>query len=251
FNLTIDKVLTRLRTRLSTNSGSRPARRYLLTVTCSTVKKGLSIFELPLYRTRPRPRLFSASMAVVFLLSAGVRILYWQDMAPDLSVHDRLSQNMALQYRREARRILEEGRLLFPLNHPDSGDARMIIHPPGYSIVMALSFKLFGENDTPLRSLQLAADAASAVLVFLIAAELLPFAVALLAGLLMALSPHASYYAVKLSPDSLAVLPILLAVYLIIKAYTTKQLRFAAAAGVLFGISCWFRANALLLAPMF
>jgi dolichyl-phosphate-mannose-protein mannosyltransferase len=217
----------------------------------SAVEHWFSGLEVLFNKTQPRPRLFYASIAVILVLSAGVRLLYWQDGAPDLSLHDRLSQNMALQYRREARRMLEEGRLLFPLNHPETGDARMIIHPPGYSIVMALSFKLFGENDTPLRALQLAADAASAVLVFLIAAELLPFAVALLAGLLMALSPHASYYAIKLSPDSLAVLPILMAVYLVIKASTNKQLRYTAAAGALFGVSCWFRANALLLAPMF
>jgi len=145
--------------------------------------------------------------------------------------------------------MLEEGTLLYPRNHPGT-DARMIVHPPGYSLVMALSFKLFGENDTPLRVLQLTADAFSAVLVFLIAAELLPYAVALLAGLLMALSPHLSYYAIKLSPDSLAVLPILLAVYLVIGATETVQLRYAAAAGALLGVSCWFRANALLLAPL-
>jgi hypothetical protein len=126
----------------------------------------------------------------------------------------------------------------------------MIVHPPGYSIVMAISFKLFGENDAPLRVLQLTADSVSAVLVFLIAAELFPFAVALLAGFLMAFSPHLSYYAIRLSPDSLAVLPILLAVYLLIRGSTGMQLRFVAAAGALLGISVWFRANALLLAPL-
>jgi hypothetical protein len=194
-------------------------------------------------------RRFYLSIAILLLLSAGVRFLFWQDLAPELSLRDTLSQNMALQYRREARRILEDGTLLYPRNNPDT-DARMIVHPPGYSLVMALSFKMFGENDTPLRLLQLTADAISAVLVFIIAAELFPFAVALLAGLLMALSPHLSYYAIKLSPDSLAVLPILFAVYLVIKASATMQLRYAAAAGALLGISCWFRANALLLAPL-
>lgn len=205
--------------------------------------------EVLLNKTPALPRLFYASITLVLLLSAGVRLLYWQDVAPDLSLHDTLSQNMALQYRREARRMLEEGTLLYPRNHPGT-DARMIVHPPGYSLVMALSFKLFGENDTPLRVLQLTADAISAVLVFLIAGEFFPFAVALVAGLLMALSPHLSYYAIKLSPDSLAVLPILLAVYLVIRATTTLQLRYAAAAGAMLGVSCWFRANALLLAPL-
>ena len=215
----------------------------------SAVKHRFSSLEVLLNKTGARPRFFYASITLVLLLSAGVRLLYWQDVAPDLSLHDTLSQNMALQYRREARRILEDGTLLYPRNHPDT-DARMIVHPPGYSLVMALSFKMFGENDIPLRLLQLTADAISAVLVLLIAAEFFPFAVALVAGLLMALSPHLSYYAIKLSPDSLAVLPILAAVFLVIRATTTVQLRLAAAAGVMLGISCWFRANALLLAPL-
>src|SRR5262245_61938361 len=157
----------------------------------SAVKHRFSGLEVLLNKTRARPRLFYASITLVLLLSAGVRLLHWQDLAPELSLRDTLSQNMALQYRREARRMLEEGTLLYPRNHPGT-DARMIVHPPGYSLVMALTFKLFGENDTPLRIIQLTADAISAVLVFLIAGEFFPFAVALLAGLLMALSPHLS-----------------------------------------------------------
>src|SRR5262252_1815733 len=190
-------------------------RQYL--TSWSAVSHWFSGFDAQLYQTKPRRRLFFLSIAILLLLSAGVRFLFWQDLAPELSLRDTLSQNMALQYRREARRMLEDGTLLYPRNHPDT-DARMIVHPPGYSLVMALCFKLFGENDTPLRVLQLTADAVSAVLVMLIAAEFFPFAVALLAGLLMALSCHFSYYAIKLSPDSLAVLPILLAVYLVTKA---------------------------------
>jgi len=176
--------------------------------------------------------------------------LYWQDAAPELSLGDTLSRNMAVQYRREARRMLDEGTILFPREHIDPGDARMIIHPPGYSMVMAASFKLFGETEPPLRFLQIVCDATAAVLVLLIAAELLPMTVALLAALLMALSPHASYYSLRLSPDSLAVLPILFAVYLIIKASRRPNLLPVAVAGVMLGLSCWLRANALLLAPL-
>lgn len=186
----------------------------------------------------------------IFLTALGVRLLYWQDTAPEMSLTDTLSRNMAVQYRREARRMLEEGMILFPRERIDPGDARMIIHPPGYSMVMAASFKLFGETEPPLRLLQVICDAAGAVLVFFIAAELLPSAVALLAALLMALSSHASYYSLRLSPDSLAVLPILLAVYLIIKAIRQPRFLTVAAAGVMLGLSCWLRANALLLTPL-
>lgn len=191
----------------------------------------------------------AAICAAIFFSGLGVRLLYWQDNAVDLSLTDTLSRNMALQYRREARLMLEEGRILFPRKQADPSDARMIIHPPGYSIVMAASFKLFGETETPLRVLQIICDAGAAVMVFFIAAELLPLAVAILAASLMALSPHAAYYSLRLSPDSLAVLPILFAVYLIIKARRKRSLYTIAAAGVMLGLSCWLRANSLLLAP--
>ena len=192
----------------------------------------------------------AAICAAIFSAGLGVRLLYWQDNAVDLSLTDTLSRNMALQYRREARLMLEEGRILFPRKQVDPGDARMIIHPPGYSMVMAASFKLFGETEPPLRVVQIISDAAAAVLVFFIAAELLPLTIAIIAASLMALSPHAAYYSLRLSPDSLAVLPILLAVYLVIKARPKPGLYTIAAAGVMLGLSCWLRANALLLAPV-
>jgi hypothetical protein len=187
--------------------------------------------------------------AAIFLAALGVRLLYWQDNAVEMSLKDMLSRNMALQYRREARRMLDEGTILFPREHVDPGDARMIIHPPGYSIVMAVSFKLFGETESPLRVLQIMCDAAAAVVLFFIALELLPPTVALLAASFMALFPHASYYSLRLSPDSLAVLPVLLAVYMIMRANRRPKFYTIAAAGVMLGLSCWLRANALLLAP--
>ena len=115
--------------------------------------------------TAPRSRLF-AICAAVFLTGLGVRLMYWQDAAPELSVEDTLSRNMAVQYRREARRILDEGSILYPRERVDPGDARLIIHPPGYSIVMAVSFKLFGETEAPLRGLQVVCDALAALMVF-------------------------------------------------------------------------------------
>ncbi|HEY3138652.1 MAG TPA: glycosyltransferase family 39 protein [Blastocatellia bacterium] len=187
--------------------------------------------------------------SAIFLSALGVRLLYWQDTALELSTQDTLSRNMATQYRREARRILQDHTILFPREQIDPGDARLIIHPPGYSIVMAASFRLFGETERPLRWLQVTFDSASSVMVFFIAAELLPLGVALIAALLMALSPHFSYYSLRLSPDSLAVLPVLIAVYLIANAHQRHQPYKLIVAGAMLGLSCWLRANALLLAP--
>jgi Dolichyl-phosphate-mannose-protein mannosyltransferase len=161
-------------------------------------------------------------------------------------------KDLIIPYWKETERILRDGRLLFPLEHPAPGDARMILHPPGYSIALAAIFKASGDYDSLLRStqlIQIVCDSVAAALVFLIAAELLPFAVAIIAGLLVAVSPHLSFYSLWLTPDSLAALPILAAVYLIIRGRNRPRVITAIAAGVMIGVSCWLRSNALLLAP--
>jgi hypothetical protein len=196
----------------------------------------------------PRKRLL-LTCAIIFLAATGVRLLYWQDRQLELSEHDTLRQNMARQYRREALRMLAGGGILFPNEAVDPGDAMLLVHPPGYAMLMAVSFKAFGERDAPLRWLQIISDALGCVLILLIAAEFLPFAVAVIAGAIAALSPQFGYYALQLSPDSLAALPILIAVYLLARVKRRPHLLMFIAAGVMLGLSCWLRANASLLAP--
>ena len=110
----------------------------------------------------------------------------------------------------------------------------MLIHPPGYSILLGA---LYGTEHPDnhyfaLRMLQVLCDGLSVLMLFLIAAEVFPFALSLIAGLLAALSPHQAYYSLWLSPDSLVVLPILSGVLFFIKA--SKQPKFSniIAAGV-------------------
>jgi hypothetical protein len=71
----------------------------------------------------------------------------------------------------------------------------------------------------------------------------------MIAGWLAALSPHFAFYSLWLSPDTLPVLPILAAVYFVIKASKRPRLTTVIAAGAMVGVSCWLRANALMLAP--
>jgi hypothetical protein len=185
------------------------------------------------------------SCAVVFSIAVGVRLLHWQDINVELQQ----GQTMTRIYRTEARRIIEEGSILFPKVFDGPSDARMLLHPPGYSILMAAVYSLVRSLDTAVRLLQITCDAAAAVMVLLIAAELLPLAVASIGGGLVALSPHLSYYSLWLVPDTLAVLPILIAIYFIIRAYKRPRPTTVIAAGMFLGLSCWLRSNALLLAP--
>jgi hypothetical protein len=157
--------------------------------------------------------------------------------------------NHARHYKSEALRMLDEGGVLFPRGPVDPGDARLILHPPGYSAFLAGIFATVGYSDSAITLLQITLDALSAVIIFLIAAEFFSYVVALIAGLLASLSPHFANYSLWTSPDTLCVLPILLAVYLLAKAIERPHLATIFCAGALVGLSCWLRANALLLSP--
>ncbi len=145
----------------------------------------------------------------------------------------------------------EDGGILFASKPVESQDARMILHPPGYSILLAAIGQNAesGRSYSRLRLLQTFCDAGAAALVFLIAAQLFAFPVATIAGMLVAFSPHLACYSLWLSPETLAVVPVLAAFYLIARSIGRPGLVTMIAAGALIGVSCWLRANALLLAP--
>lgn len=219
------------------------------------LKRSLSRLLSPadgIARLRPRLKSLLLSCLMVFLISAGVRLLYLQESYSQLGKQgpqEPCMSDIARHYEIEARRFMQEGRILYPRDPVDAGDARPILHPPGYSAMIAAIFAVFGDSETNIRFVQIFLDALSAVLVLLIAAELLPFSVSVISGLLVALSPHLAYHSLWISPDTVCVLPILAAVWLIIKAKQRPRLAMLVAAGAMIGISCWFRANALLLAP--
>ena len=189
--------------------------------------------------------------AVIFVVALGVRIFHRQDRSFEIEQKDSQLMNLGRQYKHEVRRMYAEGGILFPRQH-DPSDARMLLHPPGYAILMAAIYGNDPGNHSyeGMMLIQITCDAVAAVAVFFIAAELLPFAVAVIAGLLVAISPHLGYYSLWFSPDTLSALPILIAVYLIIRTRKRPRIITAVSAGVMIGVSCWLRSNALLLAPM-
>lgn len=187
--------------------------------------------------------------AGIFLLALGVRALHWQDSYWELAQKGQWMANHARHYKTEARRMLKEGGILFPRDAVDPGDARLILHPPGYPAFIAGVFAVTGDSDFAVTLAQIIFDAISAVLIFMIAAEFFNYAVASIAGVLASLSPHFAHYSLWTSPDTLCVLPILAAVYLTVKTIRRPRLLTIMAAGAMVGVSCWLRANALLLAP--
>lgn len=189
--------------------------------------------------------------AAVFLISLGVRLLYFQDMRAEVLYTESLATTMIDRYEEEKQRMFNDGGLLFPSKAVDPSDARMLFHPPGHSILLAA---IYGKSTpdryyTTLRLLHLFCGSLASVFIVLIAAQLLPLAVASIAGLMASLSPQLAYYSLWLTPDSLCILPILAGVYLLIKARERPRLLTVIAAGAMLGLSVWLRTNALLLAP--
>ncbi len=190
--------------------------------------------------SKPRGSTLLIQCLLIFFLALGVRVLTWQDNRLEAW---RVQTFVTSNYKDSARQLLNGDFRTFV------SDLNYMEHPPGYPILLAGIFKVFGDSDAAIEFVQLIGDSFAAVILFMIAAELLPLAVAMIAGVLAALSPQFAYYSVLVLPDSLAIVPVLLAVYFIVRARRHSALLNFAAAGALVGISCWLRANALLLAP--
>lgn len=191
------------------------------------------------------------SCLAVFCLALGVRFLHWQDLNGETAARPERQTRLSRAYEREATRMLGYRWLLVPPEPRDPGDARLVVHPPGYSM---LFLAIYGERgpesgNSRVLLMQVVADAITASLICLIAAQLLPLSGASLAGVLASVSPHLAYYSLWLTPDALTALPIVLGVYLVTLTARKPRPLTTFGAGVSIGLSCWLRGNSLLLAP--
>lgn len=193
----------------------------------------------------PRKQVLIAALAI-FVVAFGMRLLSQHDTQRDVW---KVQTVVAQDYQRMARLLREGGVGGFFSSSGPLADPNMLGHPPGYPIVIAVVWTLFGESNRSIQLFQILIDSLAALFVFLIAIELLPFAVGVIAGALVALAPQFTWNAVLLLPDTLAVFPLLLVVYCLARAMKRPRLLTLILAGGFIGVSCWLRANALLMAP--
>lgn len=182
----------------------------------------------------------------IFFIATGVRLLQWQN---NWLTIDKSMWRLTERYKDEAQFLLNGEFTAFIRGSTSGPDPGILMHTPGYPLLIAVIYKISGNSDVALRLFQILADACAALLIFLITVEILPQAAAIIAGLLVAFSPQLAFGSLLLLPDSLSGLPILLAIYLIVRARERPRLLTLLAAGAAIGLSCWLRANALLLAP--
>lgn len=207
-------------------------------------------FALPeASRLQPKPQRRALLLALlIFLAATSVRLLHWQDLRPEIE-NGRMRFGMSELYKADAQNLLAGNLDLFIKGSNPPSDADIMTHPPGYSLLLALIFRFFGDSNAAWRLFQILVDALTAVAVFLIAREVLPTIAAFIAGGLIAVSPQLAHTSIVLLPDSPSVLPIVWAVLLIVRSSKSPNLFLTTAAGALIGISCWLRPNALLLSP--
>src|SRR5437764_10638142 len=193
-----------------------------------------------------RARLFVA--IGLFSLAVTVRVLVWHDTRLEVG---KVQSSVAGDYQRIAELFEREGLRGFFSSSSSLADLNNLGHPPGYPILIALSHSAFGKSETAVQFVQIVFDAAAAVVIFLLVAEFFSLTAATLAGLCAAFSPQLAWNSVLLLPDSLAVFPILLSVYLLARTRRAPRIIIFIAAGALVGLSCWLRANAMLLTVFF
>lgn len=197
-----------------------------------------------LNRLAPRRKLLI--VALIFFTALGVRVLNWTAHRREVSA---VQTSVALNYKHLAGLIRANGLASLYDASSSTSNPDLLGHPPGYPILLSLIYRIASESDTAAQFVQMILDSLSAVIIFLIAVELFPTAVGVIAGLMAAFAPQFSWNSILLLPDSIAALPILLAVLLITRTRQRPRLLSLFAAGALIGVSCWLRANALLLAP--
>src|SRR6201991_5286503 len=178
----------------------------------------------------------------------GVRLLQWQN---DFHTLDKNMTRLTARYKEEGQFLLAGDLTSFVKGSRSEPDTMILSHPPGYPIVIATIYKLSGNSDRALRLFQIACEAVTAVLIFLIAARLVPLGAALIAALRAAVAPPLAYRSLVLLPDTLSALPLVAAIFLIAKAVEDRSVVKLFLAGGLIGVSAaWFRPDSVLL-PLF
>lgn len=183
----------------------------------------------------------------LFALSFGVRCIVWQNNRTEIA---RVQSVVTDIYKQDAR-LLVAGDLAGFISGPTPpSDATIIMHPPGYPVFIAAIYRYAGENEV-LRIVQMLLCSLASIFIFLIAQFLSDRRTALIAGVLTAISPQFSYYSAIILPDELSAVTILASLYFLFQAIKNPRLWSVIFCGITLGVSCWLRANALLLPGMF
>src|SRR5882762_4118723 len=101
---------------------------------------------------------------LIFLTAFGVRLLSWHDTRLEVG---KVQTAVTADYQRVAQLLRQGGIASFLSSSSPLSDLNTLGHPPGYSILMATVYSIFGESDTAVQFVQMICDALAAVMIFL------------------------------------------------------------------------------------
>ncbi len=199
--------------------------------------------------TRAGRRTRVIAMVAIFAVALGVRLLYATKAIAELYGVEQERYRIAHFYHEAAAGLAEgDDRVVFPSGViPEN--TLLVGYPPGYFLVMAPIYAVTSNSMGAVLVVQCVVDALACVLLFLLGEAVASTLVGCVAGLLMALSPQFAYLSLVLKPDTLTVVPVLVAVLLLIEGMRSGRRAHWVWTGVSLGVACWLRQNALLLAP--
>lgn len=148
---------------------------------------------------------------------------------------------------RQAQDILDGRANAFWLGDPSQTEAA--IYPPGYPLWLASVYSLRGARSAAVvQGVQWFLDSFAVLLVAGLGVTAFGWRVGIWAGVLAALSPLLALYGAMPLADAPTSWLVLGGAWLVLLAWQRRSWRFALGAGLLVGLSCWLRANAMLLA---
>src|SRR5438105_13928450 len=122
----------------------------------------------------PFRRTLLITTLAIFLLAFGVRLLTWQDTRLEVG---KVQTIVTANYMRVAQLLREGGVKSFFDSSSPLADQNYLGHPPGYPILIVIAHSLFGNSDTAIQFISILFDCLSAVVIFLIVAELFSLSV--------------------------------------------------------------------------
>lgn len=198
------------------------------------------------YSTRTR----LAAVAAVFACALGVRLVYATEALATIYGHEQERYRIAHFYH-EAAAALAEGEDVAAFPSGVAPDETLIVgYPPGYFVLSGAIYRATGNSMGAVLIAQCLLDAVTAALLVLLGEALFSLGAGVVAGLLMALSPQFAYLSLVVKPDTITVLPVVVALLLVARALDRPALWKWIVAGLSLGVACWLRQNALLFAPV-
>src|SRR5437870_4637246 len=136
---------------------------------------------------------------------------------------------------------------IFRIDDPARTDKA--IYAPGYPLWLALIYKLSGSRSpATVQNVQWVLDSFSVFLIVGVGVTVFGWRVGLWAGGIAALWPLLTTYGAVPLADSPTSWIVVGAAWMLLAAAKRKSVGWALGAGALIGVSCWLRANAMLLA---